>query len=250
MGMKPRGNKLTDEEKAARHREQSRRYKEMNRDLINAKQREKSYSKDSFTAEQWERKSEYNKSWRKKNRDRHRANANERFRNRYQKDPAFREICKERASAYAQTNEGKSVINARSRAKRASDPAFAIACNTRVKLNKFVSGKRKAGSFSKLFGCTKEMLLSHIESQFSEGMTWANRGSYWHLDHIMPLSAVDLIGDELSFMAANNYRNLRPLEGKENIAKSNNVTEEIEESFKKLKLTIKKELIHEDQVEV
>jgi len=36
-------------------------------------------------------------------------------------------------------------------------------------------------------GCTIEEFASHIESQFTPEMTWENRGTYWEIDHIVPL---------------------------------------------------------------
>lgn len=249
MGMKPRGPKLSDEEVARRNRESSRRYRNENRELVNAKNRNKSYTKNDFTPEQWQRKLDKQKEWRTANKDRYREKARERHGRLYHSDPTYREKCKAKSRDYCKTEKGRAIVNARAKNRKASDPAFAIACNARVKLNKFVSGKRKAGSFSKLFGCTKEMLLAHIESQFSEGMTWANRGIYWHLDHIMPLSLLDMVSCELTFRAANNYRNLRPMIGKENISKGNKVTDEMTEAFEKLKATIKTEIANEDSIQ-
>jgi len=68
-------------------------------------------------------------------------------------------------------------------------------------------------------GCTLEEFTKHIESQFSEGMTWDNwsvRG--WHLDHIKPLTRFNL-KDPAEFLKAVHYTNLRPLWWKDNLSK-------------------------------
>ena len=249
MGMKPRGPKLSNEEIARRHRESSRRYRHENRELVNAKNRSKSYTKNDFTPEQWQRKLEYQKRWRTANKGQYNEKQRQKQSEKYRSDAEHRERCKAKARSYPKTSRGKAVINSRRAKRKQQDPAFAIACNVRCKLNKFVSGKRKAGSFSKIFGCTKEMLLAHIESQFTEGMSWENRGNYWHLDHIMPLSLLDMVSCELTFRSANNYRNLRPMIGKENISKGNKVTDDMIAAFEELKATIKKELGYEDSVQ-
>ncbi len=57
--------------------------------------------------------------------------------------------------------------------------------------------------------------MSHLESQFREGMSWDNYGPYWEVDHIIPLAAFDLTSRE-QFLQATHYLNLQPLTGEEN----------------------------------
>ncbi len=69
--------------------------------------------------------------------------------------------------------------------------------------------------------------MAHLESRFLPGMTWENRGE-WHIDHFIPCSRFDLslpAHQKICF----NYRNLRPLWGKDNTEKSDKligITEE------------------------
>jgi hypothetical protein len=66
-------------------------------------------------------------------------------------------------------------------------------------------------------GCTKEFLKEHLESQFTDGMTWENRKE-WHIDHYVPCAFFDFSSDEEIFISWN-YRNLRPMWASENISK-------------------------------
>ncbi len=78
----------------------------------------------------------------------------------------------------------------------------------------------KGGSAVELLGCSVEELKAHIEAQFTEGMTWENRGlKGWHLDHIRPLAAFDLSKPEELAIACH-YTNLQPLWAEENMRKS------------------------------
>lgn len=77
---------------------------------------------------------------------------------------------------------------------------------------------------SALLGCTGAHLRAWLESQFTKRMTWENYGTYWHIDHIHPLSSYDLTDPEQRRIACN-WTNLRPLEAKKNIAKRDKVTD-------------------------
>ena len=46
-------------------------------------------------------------------------------------------------------------------------------------------------SWITLVGYTLLELMTHLESQFTDGMTWENYGQ-WHVDHIRPCAKFDL----------------------------------------------------------
>ena len=96
-------------------------------------------------------------------------------------------------------------------------PYTKLSSNLRKRLREFVKGQRQFPGV----GCTRERLVSHIESLWDEGMTWENYGK-WHIDHIMPCSAFDLM-DPKQITECFHYTNLQPLWAKENIMKSNKV---------------------------
>jgi hypothetical protein len=93
--------------------------------------------------------------------------------------------------------------------------------NVRNRLKKFLK-TAKDHHFSQGVGCTRKELVKHLESQFTEGMSWETYGSgengdhigSWHIDHIKPIS-------KFEGKHPNHYTNLQPMWGMENIKKSN-----------------------------
>ena len=95
--------------------------------------------------------------------------------------------------------------------------------STMVKKLTGSSKNYKIGTFENIFGCTEPCLLKWLESKFTHKMTWENYGSYWHVDHIIPISSFDLT-DSKQCKQANHWTNLQPLEASANLAKSNTMT--------------------------
>ena len=105
-----------------------------------------------------------------------------------------------------------------------SDPAYRILllCRSRVRLA--LAGRDKAASTRGLIGCDIEHLKFHIESQFTNGMTWENQGE-WHLDHIQPCASFDLTDPEQQKVCFH-YTNLQPLWAEDNLKKSDNAPDQ------------------------
>jgi len=74
---------------------------------------------------------------------------------------------------------------------------------------------KKNTNFSEYIGCDRDTLVSHIESQFVEGMTWDNR-SEWHVDHKIPLISAK---SEEELYKLCHYTNLCPMWGADNLSK-------------------------------
>ena len=65
-----------------------------------------------------------------------------------------------------------------------------------------------------------------LEYQFDENMSWDNYGSYWEIDHLVPIDSFDLTnGDEI--YECFDWKNTRPMESSANSAKSNIVDKKI-----------------------
>ena len=77
----------------------------------------------------------------------------------------------------------------------------------------------------KYMGCSPKEMLAHVEMQMlGTDMNLSNYGIFgWHLDHIIPCSYFDMTNDE-HLMVCFNWRNIRPLWGKDNIKRQDNVS--------------------------
>ena len=120
----------------------------------------------------------------------------------------------------AENPEKAKAINAKyHKQRKAADPLFHLHCNMRSNCRRVVKqlslGKKPMSTF-KWIGCSPEELKAHLESLFTEGMTWENYGKDgWHVDHIRPICS--FTAEE--WEQVNHYTNLRPLWAEDNLAK-------------------------------
>lgn len=112
---------------------------------------------------------------------------------------------------------------------RKSDPQFRIMLVVRSKvievLKRTLAGgykKRPTTSYAvDVIGCSMEHLISHLESQFKSGMSWANHTrTGWHIDHKIPYRQFDLRTLD-GLKAWYHWTNLQPLWADENKRKGN-----------------------------
>jgi hypothetical protein len=120
-------------------------------------------------------------------------------------------------SEYNKANRDKK--NAWQRDKIKTDPIFRLTKNLRIRTNKSLRRNSKSAHTTELIGCTVEEFRAHIESLFTEGMTWDNYGrNGWHLDHIKPCSAFNL-NDPEEQRQCYHWSNQQPLWAKDNLSK-------------------------------
>lgn len=103
--------------------------------------------------------------------------------------------------------------------------------NSRAKLSKSMrdmisrvmicTGKKKKLRTSEILGYTPLQLRQHLESLFTDGMTWDNHGE-WHIDHIVPVSWWVKNGVTDPSMI-NALINLQTLWAKDNLSKSDKI---------------------------
>ena len=148
------------------------------------------------------------------------------------------ELLKQQAKKYYGAN--KDAINVASRAyyranktrinkqktayeknKYHTDPTFRTERLCRRRIQLALAGKNKSASTLDLLGCTAEHARFHIESQFTEGMTWDNI----HIDHIQPCASFDL-EDPNEQRKCFHYTNLQPLLAEDNLRKSDSIVPE------------------------
>lgn len=124
-----------------------------------------------------------------------------------------------RAKKNQWAKDNRERANAYKRNKSATDTMYrlAIACRTMVRRMFKSTGRKKCYKTAEILEFTPAELRAHLESMFTEGMTWDNYGD-WHIDHIIPISSISNIeeGIELSKLS-----NLQPLWKEDNLAKGN-----------------------------
>tara|TARA_R110000796_G_scaffold42042_1_gene104229 strand:+ start:92 stop:589 length:498 start_codon:yes stop_codon:yes gene_type:complete len=148
-----------------------------------------------------EREQERSRKWNSENKDR----AKENYKKYYEKN---REVLVEKSSKWNQENREKYNVNQRQSRDK-------IKNSIQVRLNRCLKKKKNYRSIEYL-GCSIEEYYVYLEKQFDKNMNWDNYGTYWEIDHIIPLSKGG------SF----NYKNTQPLSVKENRQKSNKYEKE------------------------
>jgi hypothetical protein len=125
------------------------------------------------------------------------------------------------ASSWYHRNRDKVLRQRKGYARRRErvDPLFKLERRLRTRL--YLAVRRQIGRqrVQKDIGCTLEELRAHLEAQFRDGMTWDNHGTVWEIDHIYPLSKIDLSTEEGQHRA-NHFSNLQPLLVAENRRKA------------------------------
>ena len=128
---------------------------------------------------------------------------------------------KKRACEQSRDKNAKRIYVAEWKAsKRASDPIYRMIEAMRSRLCNLV--KSRDETTKELIGCSPSQLRRHLESKFNRGMTWANYGAHWHVDHVLPCSSFDH-SDPKQRAQCWHWTNLEPLEAKANLEKSNRI---------------------------
>ena len=203
-----------------KHKEEKKQWRQEHK-------KEKNQYNKQYNQEHKEEKKQYNKQWRQD----HREQTKQYNKQWHQDHPEYSEQYyqdnKEKINQYnKQYNQNHPEYN-----KQWSKNRYQI--DIMYRLNRIIRSaikqSLKKNSLSKnhrpwetLVGFTIQELKLHLEKQFDSNMNWNNHGTYWHLDHIIPLSSLKFssVNDE-NFKFLWCLTNLQPLFGPENISKSN-----------------------------
>lgn len=150
------------------------------------------------------RQKELHKRWRDANREKINAEARE----RYWKDP----------------NKRNKICVKSNRKRMENNPILRVLSGLRTTIVRAIhnASGQKNSSFSSLLGCDTNFLKTHLERQFSDGMTWENYGfgeGKWVVDHIVPCSLFPDLTKEWQQKSCFNWQNLQPLWWLDNLRK-------------------------------
>jgi hypothetical protein len=104
------------------------------------------------------------------------------------------------------------------RDRRANHPTYRLKKNLARRISSALDGTTKSASTIKLLGCTPDQFRKHLESKFTEGMAWNQRG-LWVIDHVLPCAAFDLTKKKHQRYCFH-WSNLQPLWSLDNLKKS------------------------------
>lgn len=170
----------------------------------------------------------YYASWDKEKRKAHNSRCLLNQKKRWEREPESKKRDKTRVRQWEILNPDKKRIYAKKSIKnrKLRDPGFRVQCNLRNRIKDIIKSAKRGGwdGRSNFTGCNTMQLAKHLESMFNKRMTWDNYGVYWHVDHIIPCSKFDHT-IEAQVSQCWHYTNLRPLEAKANMAKSDKITE-------------------------
>ena len=106
--------------------------------------------------------------------------------------------------------------------ERKDDSYFKLHNSLRRGLHHSLRNYSKSETLEKYIGCSLQFFYKWIEYQFDANMNWSNEGHYWHIDHTFTISKFDFINEQNIYNCWN-WANLRPLEARENLIKSNKI---------------------------
>ena len=104
---------------------------------------------------------------------------------------------------------------------RRETPKGVISMRVRRSINHYLKKYKmsKGGKTFNLLGYTPLELANHIESQFTDGMSWDNTDK-WHIDHIRPVASFNFDStDHPDFKKCWSLDNLQPLWAEDNLSK-------------------------------
>lgn len=192
--------------------ESVKQYADKNRDVINAKKTERRKDPKVKEKEAVKYKEYYHKPEVKKRYKEYRniPEVKKRYED-YRNDPINKEKKKQ------QDIENRSERNEKKNKKYATNINFRLRALVASRLHKALTRNKKSSTLEYL-GCDINFLKQWLEFRFDENTSWDNFGSYWEIDHILPVYAFDL-ADEKQINICFHWTNLQPLKTSENRSK-------------------------------
>jgi hypothetical protein len=157
----------------------------------------------------------------------------QRLNSKYKNDDLFRTSRIAQAINWQKNNKtANKEIRRRRQRKERMTPKGKISRNISSSICISLKGKKNGSYWNKLTGFTVEQLVNHLEKQFRNGMSWNNYGSYWHIDHKIPIAAFNYeTTDDIDFKRCWSLDNLQPLEASINVRKQDKVVRPFQPSL-------------------
>jgi hypothetical protein len=187
-------------------------YREENKEFI-AMQKKESYLRNIYHCREYKKRYyvENSEAIKRKSKTWHEANP---------------EKCAENAKRWVEENYEKRLeIGSNYNRKFRSTPKGNLSSTISKRMNESLRKGMKSGRhWETLVNFTVDELKLHLEKQFTEEMSWENYGSYWHIDHKLPVVYFNFeTPDDPEFRVCWALDNLQPLEAIKNMSKGGKV---------------------------
>ncbi len=140
----------------------------------------------------------------------------------YKTMEAWRKKNKEKCKEYQRIGRKRNIKKIREKARIRYEETK-LHCNTSRLVYKSLKGEKNNRMVFSILEYTEIELKQHIQSQFTDGMSWDNYGE-WHVDHIVPQCIFNFKkSNDIEFKQCWSLKNLQPLWAKENLSKSNRI---------------------------
>ena len=117
--------------------------------------------------------------------------------------------------------ENRAKENLAKKLKRENNPNVRISDSISARIRQSIRDKNNKHVFD-ILGYSLQDLMTHLESQFRDGMSWDNYGPEWHIDHVIPISYFKFKSKkDDQFKKCWSLDNLQPLLASENLSKCN-----------------------------
>ncbi len=143
----------------------------------------------------------------------------------YRETEEYKEITRARVRKSHQKRKESGKVREHARKVWKTNPQYRLRSNMTRSVHQALTrtqGLRKADNTFDLIGCSVHALRVHLEAQFTPEMSWENYGTYWEVDHALPLRMFDL-RDPVQQRQAFYFENLQPLTVEDNRKKSDKV---------------------------
>jgi len=144
-----------------------------------------------------------------------------------------KERCLENGKIWRKNNPEKArELSRKSGAKLRKTIKGRLNCIMSSNLRTALKGNKKNRHWEKLVQYTVDQLKNHLESNFTDGMSWNNYGTHWEIDHKIPIAVFNFeCPDDIDFRLCWSLKNLRPLEKKVNRMKGKKINIQFQPSL-------------------